>query len=148
MTRMSITNTRCKFRWREMTRPGDEGALPWRRWHLSRASENRLVMVTRVEKTFRGREQLEQSHKVRTHTSPVHRYIRHSVSLGIQCRVFTSQEVFLPPQQLEKPRSWAILPGSWFSGCLPELALLGKMRPVGMGICRSRTPGSATSRSH
>lgn len=62
MTRMSITNTRCKFRCeRDDFRLGDDGALPWRRWHLSRASENRLVMVTRVEKTFRGREQLEQS---------------------------------------------------------------------------------------
>lgn len=92
-----------------------------------------------------GGNSLSKVNKARTHTSPVHRYIKHSVSLGIQCRVFTSQEVFLPPQQLEKPRSWAILPGSWFSGCLPELALLGKTRPVGMGIGRSRTPSSAAS---
>lgn len=51
---MSFTNTRCKFRCeRDNFRLGDEGALPWRRWHLSRASENRLVMETRVEKAFR-----------------------------------------------------------------------------------------------
>lgn len=43
-----------------------------------------------------GGDSLNKANKAGTNTSLVHRYIKHPVSLGIQCPVFTNQEAFLP----------------------------------------------------
>lgn len=93
-----------------------------------------------------GGNSLSKVNKAGTDTSPIRTYIKHSVSFGIQRPVFTGQEVFLPPRQLEKPRSWVILPSTWLADKKPPTqALTGKVRPGGAGIGRSGTRGSAVS---
>ena len=57
------------------------------------------------EDILSGGNSLSKINKAGTHASPIRRYIKHSPSVGTQCRVFTSQEVFLPPQQLGKKTS-------------------------------------------
>lgn len=93
-----------------------------------------------------GGNSLSKVNKAGTHTSPIHRYMKHSISLGIQCRVFTSQEVFLSRSRWKNHApELSFLAVCSRTGSLPELALAGKARPGRVGIGSSRSQVSVAS---